>query len=131
MLTGMMLLYREIEDSDNSIIKAYLIGILLLIIFFYIIVYFLKTYKKGILIKRGRHLKIIDTLPLSKDSVLYIVKANEEYLLIGSSNNGLRLIKGLDSVAFTEIEDIEDTKGLSFKDSISKCFSKNKDGGTK
>lgn len=127
----MMLLYSLTGNSDWGLIKSYLLGILLILAIFYIVILFLKTYKKGILFKRGGHLKVIETLPLSKDNILYIIKINDEYLLIGSSAKNINILKSLEQSEFEDLEVSNETRDLSFKDGFKKFLRQNYDRGDK
>lgn len=108
--------------SENSnVIKAYLIGILLLIIVFYFLLWFLKVYKKGGFLKHGNRLKIVERLSLSRETSVCIVKVNKEYLLLSVSATAVRLIKELDKEDFDSIQ-LENENNADFKHGFSKCL---------
>lgn len=108
--------------SENShVIKAYLIGILLLIIVFYFVLWFLKTYRKGNFLKHGNRFKLIDRLILSRETSVCIVKVNKEYLLLSVSATAVRLIKELDKEDFDSIQ-LDNENNVDFKQGFSKCL---------
>lgn len=113
MLTKMTWAYSltgTVARTDRAaVIKAYLIGILLLIIIFYLAVWFLKSYRNGVLYKRIGRLKLLDSLMLSRDSALLLVKVNDRYLLLSSTASSVSLITELDSKDF-DSSDITDSE---------------------
>lgn len=131
----MMLLYNLTAGSDWKFLKSYILGILLVLVVFYLVMLFLKTYKKGMLFKRGGHLKIIEALPLSKDNILYIVKVNGEYLLISSSAKNINILKSLEQNEFEDLEGSNEIENISFKgnfkDNLKKILGRNYDRGDK
>ena len=127
----MMLLYNLTASFDGRFLKSYILGILLVLLIFYLVMLFLKTYKKGMLFKRGGHLKIIEALPLSKDNILYIIKVNSEYLLISSSAKNIDILKSLEQNEFEYLEGSNETENVSFKDNLKKILGRNYDRGDK
>lgn len=122
------------DFSENSgVIKGYLIGILLLIIAFYFILWFLRVYRKGGPLKRGGRLKVIDRLMLGRDTSVCIVQVNGKYLLLSVSATAVSLIKELDKEDFDSVS-LEDTEkdNTDHKNGFSQYF-KNKlmNGGKK
>ncbi len=74
---------------------------------------------------------MIETLPLSKDNILYIIKINDEYLLIGSSAKNINILKSLEQSEFEDLEVSNETRDLSFKDGFKKFLRQNYDRGDK
>lgn len=126
-----MLLYSLADNSDIGLLKSYILGILLVLAIFYLIILFLKTYKKGILFKRGGHLRVIETLPLSKDNILYIIKVNDKYFLIGSSAGNIIILKELEHDEFEDLQTSDATRSISFKDNFNKILGRSRDRGEK
>lgn len=109
------------SDDKSSAVKAYLIGIVFLFIIFYLIYIFLKTYRKGSFLRKSGHMKLIDSLMLTRESAVYIVKVCDKYLMLGASGKEVSLLMELDSKQFDELER-EVSDKTNKKGSFSQCL---------
>lgn len=64
----------------------------------------------------GVCLKIVDSLPLGRDKILFVVEAGRSMLLLGLTNNSVSLLKEFSSEEIEEMSNREEEKGSNPKD---------------
>lgn len=77
---------------------------------------------------KGKSIQVMERIPINNKSTLCVVKAGEEYLLLGVSDNNIQMIKKLEK---DEVVDYAAyNQGISFKDAMNIHFKKlKKDNG--
>lgn len=114
------------SGSAHSVLQ--LVGVLLIFIFVLVITWlttrFIAGYQK--VQTRGQNLTIIETLRLTNNKYLQIIKAGEKYLVIAVGKDEVRL---LTTMTEDELEQFEApvTAGTQFQDAFREALGKFKD----
>ncbi len=110
--------------SSNTWVQF--IGVLIIFIFVLALIYFVTRwiagYQKGMM---GNHnITIIDTMRISQNQYVQIVKIGQKFLALGISKDQITVLTELDE---SEIQyNISENKPLSFKEILNQVKSKNK-----
>lgn len=83
-------------------------------------------------IMKSKYMRVIDRLPLNKDSGLFIVKAPSGYFFIGVSSKGISLLEKLNSEETRLINEVEQSMNIertnkSFPQKLEQFLKKYKD----
>ncbi|WBW95418.1 flagellar biosynthetic protein FliO [Oceanirhabdus sp. W0125-5] len=73
-----------------------------------------KIYSKGDIVK-GNKMKVIERLQLSKDNTLLIVKVENKYYLMGSSQGKIEILEELDNKTFSKNDSFNTQGNLNMK----------------
>lgn len=78
--------------------------------------------------QNGKHMKVLDRMPISKDNSLLIVKIGEKAYVISSSPGSVKVLMEISQEEIMEIEmDKDNIKSATLKDVITKLKIKKED----
>lgn len=76
-------------SSTNNYLGQFFFLILFVVVVLFFTYYFLKLSNKGKILKKGKNMEIIETLPLGYQTMIYLVKTGEKHILLGVNKDGI------------------------------------------
>lgn len=104
-----ILVFFQLSSNENGWSKNYNVfgQLLVFILFLCALVYFayiLKKYSGKISGKKNANLQVVETISISYQNYLQIIKVCDEYILIGVNKNNITFLTKLDNPAILELD---------------------------
>lgn len=115
-------------DTKDSIVM--IIKILVFLPFIIFLIYLFSKYGGAKLqeIQKGKYMRILDRMPLTRDNSLLIVKIGEKGYVVSSAQGKIEILKELSYLELEKLQGDNDfQKYGSLKEAISKLTEKRKD----
>lgn len=115
-------------ETKETIIMFFKVVVFLPFIIFLIYLFFKYGGAKLQEIQSGKHMRILDRLPLTKDNCLLVVKIGERGYVISSAQGRVEILMKLSDLELSEIEkDNKIQQYGNFKEVVSKLMVKKED----